>query len=524
MIKYIRNFFGLPRYYLLGWGDYIIMKKIIKTATLLCIILLLTSCGKNAVGFSIPPYKAESPMTAGTSIINPDSEVRGVWIATIFNIDYPSYYDLPADKLKAEIDDIIETCKETGLNTVFFQVRPSCDALYDSDIFPVSRVLSTTGKLQFDPLDYFVKEAHKNNIFLHAWINPLRITTSANSEDKLSDKSPAKLHPEWTVKYADGKLYFNAGLPEVRDLVADGVREVVEKYDVDGVVFDDYFYPYPSGGADFDDGAAYEKYGSGYASKADWRRNNINELIKLCYDTVKETDPECLFGVAPGGVWQNNNGSNGGSDTRGFETYHSLYCDSVAWIRGGYIDYISPQIYWRFDSATTPFAHLAEWWNAQTDGTDVQLWISHGVYFYDSAESGAWKSPSGEIKSQIEYARNILSYRGSMFYGYDEVRGNDFGLADELREAYRDEIIYCDPASSGVGLIVTSHYYGQECATGKAEVQGVSDPSVGLTCNGRGVSRNKDGSFSLEVNIVKGENKLEFVHGGEKYTLIINGK
>ena len=216
------------------------MKKIIFTLICLVLLMCLSSCGKGT-SQALPPMPMSSPAPSGGAIINPDSEVRGVWIATVFNIDYPSYYDLPAAKLKSEIDDIIANCKKMGLNTVFFQVRPSCDALYDSDIFPVSTVLSTKGKLQFDPLEYFVTEAHKNNIFLHAWINPLRITVAKDSESKLPAGSPAVLHPEWTVKYADGKLYFNAGLPEVRELVAEGVREVVKKYDVDGVVFDDYF-------------------------------------------------------------------------------------------------------------------------------------------------------------------------------------------------------------------------------------------------------------------------------------------
>lgn len=495
------------------------MKKLFLLIALLILAAVLSSCGTEP-SVSMHCLEPDSKMVSGTAIINPDSEVRGVWIASVFNIDYPSYFDLPADKLKSEIDEIIANCKKAGLNTVFFQVRPSCDALYDSDIFPVSRVLSTTGKLTFDPLEYFVKEAHKNNIFLHAWINPLRITVSADSEDKLPSDSPAALHPEWTVKYADGKLYFNAGLPEVRQLVADGVREIVDNYDVDGIVFDDYFYPYPSGDAEFEDSEAYERYGDGFASVADWRRDNINKLIKLCYDTVKESYEDCLFGVAPGGVWQNNDGVNGGSDTRGFETYHSLYCDSLAWIRGGYIDYISPQIYWTFDTEGTPYAHLNDWWNGKLDGTDVKLIVSHGAYRY---EEGDWTDPEGEMAEQIKYSRNSLAYRGSVFYGYDEIRGNDFGLSDELTTVYEDEIIYCDAAPSGSGVSITSHYYGQTCPVGSITVEGISDPSMGLTCNGEGVSRAKDGSFSIKCDIGYGENRFKLCQNGECFTLLVYG-
>jgi len=499
------------------------MKNLKILTILLLFTMLLTSCGGVSVSKNaLSSLSSDLPSPTGHSIINPDSEVRGVWIASVFNIDYPSYYDLPADKLKAEIDDIISNCKKYGLNTVFFQVRPSCDALYDSDIFPVSKVLSTTGKLNFDPLDYFVKEAHKNNIFIHAWVNPLRITVSANSEKSLPESSPAVQHPEWTVKYADGKLYFNAGLPEVRDLVADGVREIVAKYDVDGVVFDDYFYPYPYNGADFEDSAAYEKYGEGFKSKADWRRGNINLLVKQCYDTVKATDAECLFGISPGGVWQNDNGSNGGSATRGFETYHSLYCDTLAWINGGYVDYVSPQLYWTFDSSVTPYGHLIEWWNSKLDGTGVDLWVSHGAYFYDEGSS-SWQDPQGEMKDQVEFARDVLSYRGSMFYGYDELKRNHLNISDELREVYRDEIIYCDPAPTG-GLSITSHYYGEECKTGAAVIKGYSDPSLSLKLNGSGVSRMKDGSFEIEVTLKRGENSFTFSQNGKTYALMIIGK
>ena len=498
--------------------------KIFKILSLLFVaVLLLSSCGGTSTSkTALEGLTSDPPSPTGHSIINPDSEVRGVWIASVFNIDYPSQTDLPEDKLKSEIDDIIYHCKKYGLNTVFFQVRPACDALYNSDIFPVSTALSTTGNLSFDPLGYFVKEAHKNNIFLHAWVNPLRITTSANAENRLPENSPASIHPEWTVKYSDGKLYFNAGIPEVRDLVADGVREIVTKYDVDGVVFDDYFYPYPQGNSDFADDATYKKYGSGFKSKADWRRDNINLLIKQCYDTVKSTDAECIFGVSPGGVWQNNNGSNGGSDTRGFETYHSLYCDTLAWVKGGYVDYISPQIYWNFDSVSTPYGHLTEWWNKQLDGTGVDLWISHGAYFYDEGAQ-SWKNPQGEMEDQVKFAREVLTYRGSMFYGYDELKRNHLGISDELSKLYRDEIIYCDPSPTG-GVGITSHYYGEECKTGNITVKGFSDPSIGLKLNGENVGRNKDGSFEVEVLIKKGENNLTFSQNGKTFALSIIGK
>lgn len=496
--------------------------KINRILKLLCLVvaaLSLVSCS-GKIGMSFPRLHNVLPDSRGTAVINPDSEVRGVWIASVFNINYPSRTDLDAGSLKGEIDKILDTCEKNNLNTVFFQVRPSADALYDSDIFPVSGVLSTKGELTFDPLKYIVSEGHKRNIFIHAWVNPLRITVTADSEDKLPVDSPAVKHPEWTVKYADGKLYFNAGLPEVRELVADGVREIVKKYDVDGVVFDDYFYPYPVNGADFNDADTFSKYGGGFTSVADWRRNNINSLVKESYEAVKDEDPECIFGVSPAGVWQNNDGYNGGSDTTGFEAYESIYCDAVAWIKGGYIDYIAPQIYWQIGKSGTPFDTVATWWNSMLDGTDVKLWIAHGVYRYDKDD---WGTPTGEMKKQVEYARDLLSYRGSVFYGYDKIRDDAFEVTGELLDVYENEIVYCDPSASGTGVSFKSPYIGADCPVGKVKVTGNSDPSKDLTCNGVHVSRSKDGSFEYEVSVTKGENRIVFAQDGSEYILTLYG-
>lgn len=497
------------------------MKKT-KFLKLICIAVsavMLVSCS-SSVGFVFPTLDIGTPSSEGTAIIDPASEVRGVWIASVFNINYPSRSDLDAQELKSELDAILDSCEKNNLNTVFFQVRPSCDALYKSELYPVSRSLSTTGELKLDPLEYLLTEGHKRNIFVHAWINPLRITTVADSEDSLPKSSPAVKHPEWTVKYADGKLYFNAGIPELRSFIAEGVREIVEKYDVDGVVFDDYFYPYPVAGADFDDSEEYALYGEGYATVADFRRDNVNKLIKEVYDTVKEWDPECKFGVSPAGVWQNDNGTNGGSDTRGFEAYSEIYCDAVAWIKGGYIDYISPQIYWQIGSGVTPFDTVADWWNSCLDGTGVELWISHGVYRYDKDD---WGDVSGEIISQLEYSRKLLSYRGSMFYGYDKLRDDAFGISEELAEAYKYEIIYCSSSAVDCGVSFVTPYIGEECPVGSLTVEGLSDPSQDLKLDGVSVGRNRDGSFTVKVNITEGENRFTFTQGDSRYILTVYG-
>ena len=488
---------------------------------LLISLLLLTSCRHEEDSMTNAPLTADSASPAMMHLLNPDTEVRGVWIASVYNIDYPASPELSADELRAGLDDILDTCAETGLNTIFFQVRPCCDALYKSEIFPVSRYLSADGSLPFDPLEYLTDAAHHRNIFVYAWINPLRVTVSET--DVLSENSPAAVFPEWTVNYG-GKLYLNPGLPEVHQLVADGIEEIVENYPVDGVVFDDYFYPYTAYDAngmplEFDDDAAYQQYGSDFQNRADWRRSNVNDLVRLCWYTVHAADPDCKFGVSPSGVWRNNDGKNGGSDTRGYEAYVSGYCDALAWVKEGTVDFLSPQLYWDFDTAVTPFDVLTRWWNTQLEGTGVQLWISHGSYRY---EEGEWTNPEGQLTEQIAFARAEHSYRGSVCYGYDEIHRNIRGAADDLRSAYRDEIIYTDIISNGLPVSVSSPADGSILYEAQTYIVGMSDPYIPLTMNGEKVGRTKSGCFSLYVTLEPGENRFVFEQNGVETVLTLH--
>ena len=488
-------------------------------------ITVLSSCGVKAADLdnTLKPMEAsDKNMTTG-SIINPDTEIRAVWIASVFNIDYPSKTDLTAAQLQAELDEIVATCVKNKLNTIFFQVRPTCDALYKSELFPVSSYLSTSGTLPLDPLAYLVKAAHEHNIFVHAWVNPLRVTMNSTDVNTLPANSPARQHPEWTVPFADGKLYLNAGLPEVRQLVADGVREIVANYDVDGIVFDDYFYPYPAKNEDgtaaaFNDAAAYAAYGSEYSDIADWRRANINATIRTVYETIKAVDKECQFGVAPFGIWQNDDGQNGGSATNGFEAYKSLYSDALAWVNGGYIDYLSPQLYWRFSDSAAAYDILLHWWNTQLDNTGVDLIVSHAVYRY---EDGNWDSPQGEMTEQVSYARSEISYKGSAFYGYDEIRKNTNGASDDILAAYPSEILYPKIQSNGLKPGVNSPADGATMNVSTTYILGTSDPAYPLYLNGEKIGRTKSGYFSKMVNLTEGENKFTLTQNGEDtiYTL-----
>lgn len=512
-------------------GSLISINRVLALLLLIAVsAAVLVGCGGNgeeAISYALSPMEQSVGKPALRALIDPASEVRGVFIASVYNIDFPTKTDLSAAALKKEIDSILDTMAAAGLNTVYFQVRPACDALYKSDVFPVSRSLSSKGELVMDPLAYMVEQAHQRNIFVHAWVNPLRVSNGSEAKPNvnvknLPDGSPAKEHPEWTVAYADGRLYFDPGIPEVRELIADGVREIVANYDVDGVIFDDYFYPYPVTLSDgtvalFDDDDSYVQYG-GNLSRADWRRENVNQMVKASYDAVKSVSEDVLFGVAPFGIWKNDDGKNGGSATRGMQSYFSISCDPVAWAEGGYIDYLAPQLYWRFSTEVAPFGELVQWWNRVLDGTGVDFLVSHAAYNYD-----VWSSPQGEMGEQIDFARNELTYRGSIFYGYDEIRRNAQSLQDELRTAYDTNIIYTEPSSTGEAPSVTSPPDGTYVNAFGTYLVGSSSPDKPLTVNGKKIGRTRSGSFSVYVKLSGGENTFVFEQDGVTYIHTVYG-
>lgn len=497
----------------------------IRVAALILPLLMLFSCsGGREMRTESGGVLAPDPLQKTTvGLLNPDAEVRGVWIATVGNINYPSKKGLDATSLAGELDAILENCAELGLNAVFFQVRPTADALYKSELFPLSEYLSgTQGKAAdggFDPLAYLIDKAKDLKINVHAWVNPLRVTYGSAKYPKtdlsaLAMSNPARKNPDWVIPYADGKLYFDAGNPDVREYIAAGVKEIVENYAVDGVVFDDYFYPYPVkddfGTAVFDDSASFAKYGGGQ-SLDDWRRSNINALIKSCYEAVKDVRSECLFGVSPFGIWQNASGENGGSATHGLEAYKTLYCDALEWAKGGYVDYIAPQLYWRYDTDAAPYGELLRFWNASLDGTGVKLLISHAAYMYET-----WESPEGELTRQISDAREALCYRGSILYGYAAIERDAAGIRMEADGLFAEEIIYSDVWETGEKLSLYGITDMSETYEATLAVNGKTDPTLTLYFDGKKVSRAKDGSFELDIPLSYGENELVFICGDEK--------
>ncbi len=462
------------------------------------------------------PDKSVAPLEP---ILGYGEELRALWIATVNNINFPSKQNLGEKQLKKELDAIVDFAAENGFNAILFQVRPAADALYKSEIFPASEFVFGGEAASFDCLEYILNAAHKKGIALHAWVNPLRVT-SGNATYPQTDlsalpkNSPALKNPEYVVAYADGKLYFDAGYPEVRELVASGVREICEGYAVDGIIFDDYFYPYPSGNAEFDDSASYALYGGGFESLGDYRRDNINKLVELCYDTVKDVDESMLFGVSPFGIWRNGEGGADGSLTRGLSAYDEIYCDALAWAKGGYVDYIAPQLYWSFDTAAAPFDTLAEWWSRALDGTGVMLYVNHGAYRYSDGSM-----ERGELTKQVELSRSLYSYRGGMYYGYAALVGNDGGVTDELCDIFSSELAYFDYVDSGT---LTLESYGDGDTAGEsALISGKSNPAYPISVNGITPLRLKDGSYSITLALRKGDNLVTVVNGSEKIEIVL---
>ena len=349
-----------------------------------------------------------------------EKELRGVWVSTVSNIDYPSRATTDSKVLKNELITIMDHCEKMGFNAVFFQVRPAGDALYKSEIFPWSRYLTGTQGVApdngFDPLAFAVEEAHKRNLELHAWINPYRITTSSGEKEKLAANNPAVLHPEMVLTDANGKMYYNPGDSSSVDLIVDGALEIVENYDVDGLHMDDYFYPED----EFNDDSTYSFYKEKYPDQGDWRRAMVNRLVEKLDTEIHKAKPGIAFGISPRGIWANASEMTGGSNTNGGGSYNKIYADSKAWVENGWIDYIMPQIYWNIGYELADYNTLCDWWSDAVDGTDVKLYIGEGAYRTTSSTLPAWTGENGteELKKHISLGRGNENIGGYCMFTY----------------------------------------------------------------------------------------------------------
>ncbi|MFR4162592.1 MAG: glycoside hydrolase family 10 protein [Paraclostridium sordellii] len=366
-------------------------------------------------------------------------EFRGVWIDTVYDIDWPKTKDNP-EAQKQEFIELIDKIQSLNLNAVFIQVRPTSDAFYDSKINPWSAFLTgVQGKYPgYDPMKFMIEETHKRNMQFHAWLNPYRITTKGTDLSVLADNNPVKLHPEWVLSHNDA-LFYNPQNQEVINYVATTVFEIVSNYDVDGIHFDEYFYPYgyppPECDCECSCGCLCTCNcicGCEYVCEdtAENRREAINNLIKTVYRVIKATKPNVEFGVSPFGVWKNKSSDVTGSNTNALEGYYDLYTDSLSWIQDGIIDYIAPQVYWETTNVDNPYETLVKWWASIVDGTKVKLYIGQNINKKETAR---------EVDKEIEINRQYKEVKGNILFSYRDIAENNEGVVEKLQRVYSEK-------------------------------------------------------------------------------------
>jgi uncharacterized lipoprotein YddW (UPF0748 family) len=369
----------------------------------------------------------------------PLREFRAAWIATVANIDWPSKKDLTAPEQKAELIAILDRASKLDLNTLIFQVRPACDAMYSSALEPWSEYLTGTmgrGPEPFyDPLAFMVDEAHKRGIELHAWFNPYR-ARQAGAKSPVSSNHVSRTHPEMVRQY--GKhLWLDPGEKSVQDYSKNIILDVVKRYDIDGVHLDDYFYPYKENDSagrelDFPDDASWKKFGAGgRLRRDDWRRENVNTFIETTYHSIKAAKPWVKFGISPFGIWRPGNPPQ----IKGFDPYEKLFADSRKWLQNGWVDYFAPQLYWSIDSPEQSFPVLLNWWAAQNPKG------RHLLPGLDSTHTlKKWKPE--EIVNQIRLIRKQRGADGHIHWNMKSLMRNE-ALDDALLQN-----VYSMPALS----------------------------------------------------------------------------
>lgn len=345
----------------------------------------------------------------------PKYEFRGAWIATVINLDWPAQ-GASSDYQKAQLRNIMTRLKDAGINAVFFQVRSEADAMYESGLEPWSFWLTgRQGRAPnpfYDPLRFAIEEAHKHGMELHAWFNPYRAERGSGYSNASSHVTIT--HPEWIYRAGPLSL-LDPGQAAVRDYITTIVMDVAERYDIDGVHFDDYFYPYPPNQIRSQDYDTFQQESRGFTSLGDWRRDNVNLLMAQISDSLRAYWPEIKFGISPFGIWKN--GVPPG--IQGLDAYNVIYADPLAWIEAETIDYLVPQLYWRFAVGSQyqaqDYGTLAPWWAQQIDN-GRHLYIGHGLYRADRGTYSGATFPATEIPDQVRFNRDYIDILGSVFF------------------------------------------------------------------------------------------------------------
>lgn len=340
-------------------------------------------------------------------ISHPKREFRGAWIQCVNG----QFQGMSVQAMKKNLINQLNVMQKAGINAVIFQVRAECDALYKSNYEPWSRFLTGTQGLppspSWDPLKFMIDECHKRGMELHAWINPYRACTKSTTS--LSPKHPYNKYPELFVKYA-GQLYFDPGYPESRKYICKIVRDIVNRYDVDAIHMDDYFYPYPVAGEKFPDDISFAAYGRGFTNRNDWRRDNVNVLVKELHETIRECKPWVKFGISPFGIYRNKRNNPNGSETRGLQNYDDLYADVLLWVNNGWIDYNIPQIYWEIGHPAADYETLVKWWAKNSSARPLYI----GQDIIRTVNKSDLKNPNmHQMPAKYKLQRSYPSVQGS---------------------------------------------------------------------------------------------------------------
>lgn len=360
----------------------------------------------------------------------PKREFRAAWIQSVNG----QFRGMPTEKLKQNLIGQLNSLQKAGINAIIFQVRPEADALYASRLEPWSRFLTgVQGKAPepyWEPMQFMIDECHKRGMEFHAWINPYRTKTTLKSE--LAPNHVYNIHPEWFVTYGD-QLYFDPALPESRRHICMVVSDIVSRYDVDAIHMDDYFYPYPIKGKDFPDDASFARFGGGFSNKGDWRRSNVNVLIKKLHETIREIKPWVKFGVSPFGIYRNESSDPLGSKTKGLQNYDDLYADVLLWAREGWIDYNIPQIYWHIGHPVADYETLVKWWARNTENRP--LFIGQSVM--NTVQNADPKNPSiNQLPRKMALQRAYQTIGGSCQWPASAVVENAGKYRDALIAEY----------------------------------------------------------------------------------------
>jgi uncharacterized lipoprotein YddW (UPF0748 family)/predicted nucleic acid-binding Zn-ribbon protein len=382
-------------------------------------------------------YGGNDPVMIPTQMQFKTQQFRGAWVATVSQIDMPVHTS--EEQYKAEYLNVLNTLEAYNMNAVIFQVRPMNDAFYQSDLNPYSQYL--TGKQGRDPgwdvLGWMVDETHKRGMEFHAWLNPYRVTNSAVSNKEtylntLDPKNYARQNPDQVLVGGEKKLVLNPGHPEVRQFIFDTIEEIVVNYDVDAIHFDDYFYPY-DGIPVTEDKASYEAFNPNNLSLEDWRRENVDHLIKGIKDVLTEhnqTNQKAVqLGISPFGIWANKKDHELGSNTNGGDTYFSHYADTRKWVKEGWVDYINPQDYWEIEGPLASYVDVLDWWADLVEGTDVNLYIGHALYRHEQETSNnIWVNHGREVYNQLLYNGKYDQVDGDVYFSFkhlDQKRFNN---------------------------------------------------------------------------------------------------